>query len=142
MASHAKRAHLDPTPDTPEQTESSSENDFGSEDESNDMESEIQVEFEARISRERDLPGVISLLKQFFRGCEDVNLGALAQYVLKQKAVGSVVTQSPSNSTDDEDVDELGKNKYNNMALLSEWLSRKYAGQENSGVHEITYIIC
>jgi hypothetical protein len=110
MASHAKRAHLDPTPDTPEQTESSSENDFRSEDESNDMEKEIQVEFEARTLEERDLPGLISLLKHCFRGFEDVNLGALAQYVLKQKSVGSVVTQSPSDSTDDEDVYELGKN--------------------------------
>lgn len=108
MASHAKRAHLDPTPDTPEQTESSSENDSGSEDESNDMEREIQVEFEARTPEERDLPGVISLLKQCFRGSEDVNLAELAQYVLKQRSVGSVVTQSPSDSTDDEDDDELG----------------------------------
>ena len=110
MASHAKRAHLDPTPETPEQTESSSENDSGSEDESNDMEREIQVEFEARTPEERDLPGVVSLLKQCFRGSEDVNLGELAQYVLKQRSVGSVVTQSPSDSTDDEDDDELGKN--------------------------------
>ena len=109
MASHAKRAHLDQAPDTPEQTESSSENDSGSEDESNDMDREIQVEFEARTPEERDLPGVISLLKQCFRGSEDVNLGALAQYVLKQRSVGSVVTQSPSDSTDDEDDDELGK---------------------------------
>ena len=110
MASHAKRAHLDPTPDTPEQTESSSENDSGSEDESNDMEREIQVKFEARTSGERNLPGVISLLKQCFHGSEDVSLGKLAKYVLKQRSVGSVVTQSPSDSSDDEDVDESGKN--------------------------------
>ena len=108
MASHAKRAHLDPTSDTPEQTESSSENDFGSEDESNDMEREIQVE--ARTLHERGLPGVISRLKQCFRRSEDVKLGALAQYVLKQKSVGSVVTQCLSDCTDDEDVDESGKN--------------------------------
>merc|ERR1712083_710811 len=69
---------------------------------------EIQVEFEARTPEERDLPGVISLLKQCFRGSEDVSLGELAQYVLKQRSVGSVVTQSPSDSTDDEDDDELG----------------------------------
>ena len=74
------------------------------------MEKEIQVE--ARTLEERDLPRVISLLKQCFRGSEDVNLGELAQYVLKQRSVGSVVTQSPSDSTDDEVVDESGKNKY------------------------------
>jgi len=109
MASHAKRAHLDNVPETPEQTESSSDNDSGSDDESNvDLDREIQVEFEARTPEERDLPGVISLLKQCFRGSEDVNLGALAQYVLKQRSVGSVVTQGPSDSTDDEDEDELG----------------------------------
>lgn len=108
MASHPKRAHLDNVPDTPDQTESSSENDSGSDDESNDLDREIQVEFEARTPEERDLPGVISLLKQCFRGSEDVNLGELAQYVLKQRSVGSVVTQSPSDSTDDEDDDELG----------------------------------
>ena len=101
MASHAKRAHLDPTSDTPEQTESSSENDYESEDESNYIERETQVE--ART-------GVISRLKQYFHGSEDVNNGALAQYVLKQKSVGSVVTQCLSDCTDDEDVDESGKN--------------------------------
>lgn len=107
MASHPKRAHLDNVPDTPDQTESSSENDSGSDDESNvDLDREIQVEFEARTPEERDLPGVISLLKQCFRGSEEVNLGSLAQYVLKQRSVGSVVTQSPSDSTDDDDEDD------------------------------------
>ena len=100
---------MDPTPETPDQTESSSEDDEVSDNESNDFEREIQVEFEARTPEERDLPGVISLLKQCFRGSEDVDLSALAQYVLKQRSVGSVVTQSPSDSTDDEDDDELGK---------------------------------
>ena len=108
MPSHAKRAHLDPTPDILKQTKSLSENDFGSEDESNDMEREIQVE--ARTLQERGLPGVISRLKQCFRRSEDVKLGALAQYVLKQKSVGSVVTQCLSDCADDEDVDESGKN--------------------------------
>lgn len=108
MASRAKKAHLDPALETPEQTESSSEAESASEDESNDMEREIQVEFEARTPEERDLPGIISLLKQCFRGSEDVDLSALAQYILKQRSVGSVVTQSPSDSTDDEDDDDLG----------------------------------
>ena len=55
---------MDPTPDTPEQTESSSE-DSGSEDEGviGEGEQEIQVEFEARTPEERDLPGIISLLR-------------------------------------------------------------------------------
>ena len=55
----------------------------------------------------RDLPEAISLLKQIH-----VKLRALSQYFLKQKIFGSVVTQSPSDSTDDEEVDESGKNKY------------------------------
>lgn len=99
---------MDPTPDTPEQTESSSEADSGSEDESNGMDEEIQVEFEARTPEERDYPGIVSLLKQCFRGSEEVELGTLARFIMKQKAVGSVVTQSPSDSTDDEDEDDLG----------------------------------
>ena len=61
----------------------------------------------------RDLPEAISLLKHL----NDVKLRELSQYlyVLKQKFVGSVVTQFASDSTDDEEVDESGKNKYNNM---------------------------
>ena len=116
MASHAKRAHLDPTPDIPEQTKNLIENDYESEDESNYMERETQVE--ART-------GVISRLKQYFHGSEDVNHGALAQCVLKQKSVGSVVTQSPSDSTDDEDVDELGKKKYDNIGTFERMIIEK-----------------
>jgi len=107
MASNPKKAHLDPAPDTPEQTESSSEADSVSEDESNDIEREIQVEFEARTPEERDLPGIVSLLRQCFRGSDDVELGHLAKFIMKQRSVGSVVTQSPSDSTD-EDEDDLG----------------------------------
>jgi len=108
MASNPKRQHLDPAPDTPEQTESSSEDESASEDESNDIEREIQVEFEARTPEERDLPGIVSLLRQCFRDSDDVHLGNLAKFIMKQRSVGSVVTQSPSDSTDDEDDDELG----------------------------------
>lgn len=111
MASQPKRPHLDPTPDTPEQTESSSDAESGSEDDSgNDTHStdrEIQVEFEARTPEERDLPGIISLLRQCFRGSDEVDLSVLAKFVMKQRSVGSVVTQSPSDSTDDEDEDDL-----------------------------------
>ena len=65
MASNPKRPHMDPTPDTPDQTESSSGEDSGSEDEGvmGEGEQEIQVEFEARTPEERDLPGIISLLR-------------------------------------------------------------------------------
>lgn len=103
---------MDPTPDTPEQTDnSSSEAESGSEDDSgNDTHStdrEIQVEFEARTPEERDLPGIISLLRQCFRGSDAVDLSVLAKFVMKQRSVGSVVTQSPSDSTDDEDEDDL-----------------------------------
>ena len=110
MASQAKRAHLEPHPETPEQTESSSDNESGSEDESqNGMEREIQVEFEARTPEERDYPGIVSLLKQCFRGSQEVDLATLAKFIMKQRSVGSVVTQSPSDSTDDEDYDDLGE---------------------------------
>lgn len=99
---------MDPAPDTPEQTESSSEDESVSDDESNDIEREIQVEFEARTPEERDTPGIVSLLRQCFRDSDDVHLGNLAKFIMKQRSVGSVVTQSPSDSTDDEDDDDLG----------------------------------
>merc|ERR1719266_3001224 len=98
---------MDPTPETPDQTESSS----GSEDESgndtNSADREIQVEFEARTPEERDLPGIISLLRQCFRGSEEIDVSALARFVMKQRSVGSVVTQSPVTDDDDDD-EELG----------------------------------
>jgi len=99
---------MDPTPDTPEQTESSSE-DSGSEDEGviGEGEQEIQVEFEARTPEERDLPGIISLLRQCFRGSDEIDVSALARFVMKQRSVGSVVTQSPVTDDDDDD-EELG----------------------------------
>jgi len=99
---------MDPTPDTPEQTESSSE-DSGPEDEGviGEGEQEIQVEFEARTPEERDLPGIISLLRQCFRGSDEIDVSALARFVMKQRSVGSVVTQSPVTDDDDDD-EELG----------------------------------
>ena len=98
---------MDPTPDTPDQTESSSGEDSGSEDEGvmGEGEQEIQVEFEARTPEERDLPGIISLLRQCFRGSEEVDVSALARFVMKQRSVGSVVTQSPITDEDDEEED-------------------------------------
>jgi len=100
---------MDPTPDTPEQTESSSGEDSGSEDEGvmGEGEQEIQVEFEARTPEERDLPGIISLLRQCFRGSEEIDVSGLARFVMKQRSVGSVVTQSPVTDDDDDD-EELG----------------------------------
>ena len=70
---------------------------------------EIQVEFEARTPEERDLPGIISLLRQCFRGSDEVDLSVLAKFIMKQRSVGSVVTQSPSDSTDDEDDYQFGR---------------------------------
>jgi len=100
---------MDPTPDTPDQTESSSGEDSGSEDEGvmGEGEQEIQVEFEARTPEERDLPGIISLLRQCFRGSEEIDVSGLARFVMKQRSVGSVVTQSPVTDDDDDD-EELG----------------------------------
>ncbi len=115
MASKAKKAHLDPTPETPEQTESSSESGSGSDNEGShdgdlsSTEREIQVEFEARTPEERDITGIISLLNQCLRGSVDVDVSALARYIVNQRSVGSVVTQSHSDSTDDEeDEDDVG----------------------------------
>jgi protein BCP1 len=65
------------------------------------------VEFEARTPEERDFPGIVALLRQCLRG-SDIDISAVAKFILKQRSVGSVVTQSHSDSTDDEDDDDLG----------------------------------
>ena len=66
------------------------------------------INFDFPKIEELNLPGTISLLCQCFRGSNEVDLSVLVKFVMKQRSVGSVVTQSPSDSTDDENEDDLG----------------------------------
>ena len=45
--------------------------------------------------------------RQCFRGSEEIDVSGLARFVMKQRSVGSVVTQSPVTDDDDDD-EELG----------------------------------
>ena len=66
---------------------------------------EIQVEFEARTPEECDYHGIKRLLQKLFSrpSSVQVDLPALAQFVIGQRNVGSVITQSRNQDDDDDD---------------------------------------
>lgn len=67
---------------------------------------EIQVEFEGRNPTEADLPGISQLLKQKFLKAH-MNLNELADIIIGQGYIGSVITQcEDEDGPDDEDDDE------------------------------------
>ena len=102
--------------------DSSSDDDDGQDDNDSDVDvvggqqltpadREIQVEFEARSPQECDYYGLIHLLKQMLRpSC--INISQLADRIIAQKAVGSVITQSPDDN-DDTDDESDGENAGN-----------------------------
>jgi len=67
---------------------------------------EIQVEFEARTPEACDYHGILRLLKKYFGPNTCVNLSTLADYIINQRNVGSVVTQSRANEDDDDDEED------------------------------------
>ncbi|QQP58444.1 BCCIP -like protein [Caligus rogercresseyi] len=112
-----KKAHL--ALETPENTESSS----SSEDEEDEMldeedRGELQVEFEARTAEDCDYHGITRLLKQTFKG-DEIPLDGLANYIIAQKTVGSVITQSNSGGADEDDEDEFDDLQNEVFGLIS-----------------------
>jgi len=104
MASKPKkpRDHLDlVTPD--ESTNSSSDADSDT-----DMESgkEIQVEFEARSPDENDFHGIKRLLQQLFLRNQVVNVSKLAESILAQRHIGSVIKQTIQDADDSDDEED------------------------------------
>jgi len=104
MASKPKKArdHLDlVTPD--ESTNSSSDADSDT-----DMESgkEIQVEFEARSPDENDFHGIKRLLQQLFLRNQVVNVSKLAESILAQRHIGSVIKQTIQDADDSDDEED------------------------------------
>jgi len=70
---------------------------------------EIQVEFEARSPQECDFYGLVHLLKQMLRPASSgshINVSDLADRIISQRAVGSVITQSPDDADDSDDEDD------------------------------------
>ncbi len=129
MASPNKRPHLESDsrknvvngdPNTPpDSTESSSDEDFYNSDDdevsenetgedgsdqgnNGDAPHEIQVEFEARTPEDCDYHGVRRLLCKLFNVRPDaVDLSKMAETIIGQRIVGSVITQSKEEDDDD-----------------------------------------
>jgi len=77
-------------------------------------EREIQVDFEARSPQECDFHGIVNLLRQMMRSnagsnTSSVNVSDLANHLIAQRNVGSVITQS-HDDMDDDDSDEEQEN--------------------------------
>ncbi|KAJ6637517.1 Protein BCCIP like [Pseudolycoriella hygida] len=71
----------------------------------NDHNEEIQVDFEGRMPIDSDFHGIRQLLTQLFPQ-SNINLQQLADYIIGQNYVGSVVVQSEDDEDeDDDDVD-------------------------------------
>lgn len=90
--------------ETPDNSSDSSD----SENEGGDR--EIQVEFEARSPEGEDYHGVKRLLQQLFLRSSTVDVGKLADTILSQRGIGSVIKQSVSDediSDTTEDVNEV-----------------------------------
>jgi len=99
----AKVARVIPI-DTPDNS-SSEEGGDGSGDEEEETANEIQVEFEARGPEEEDYQGIRRLLQQLFVRNTVVNIGKVAEAILGQKYLGSVIKQSAGEVEDDNDDD-------------------------------------
>lgn len=93
----AKVARVIPI-DTPDNSSSDSEGGSGEEDGK-----EIQVEFEARGPEEEDYHGIRRLLQQLFLRNSLVNISKMAEAILGQKYLGSVIKQSVGGDTDSDD---------------------------------------
>jgi len=77
-------------------------------------EREIQVDFEARSPQDCDFHGIVNLLRQMMRSnagsnSSSVNVSDLANHLIAQRNVGSVITQS-HDDMDDDDSDEEQEN--------------------------------
>lgn len=90
--------------DTPDNS-SSEEGGDGSGDEEEETANEIQVEFEARGPEEEDYQGIRRLLQQLFVKNTVVNIGKIAEAILGQKYLGSVIKQSVGEVEDDNEDD-------------------------------------
>jgi len=96
----AKVARVIPI-DTPDNSSSDSEASGEEEDGK-----EIQVEFEARGPEEEDYHGIRRLLQQLFLRNTIVNISKIAESILGQKYLGSVIKQSISDNDSDDGVDD------------------------------------
>jgi len=98
--------------DTPDNSASDNE-------ESDTEGKEIQVEFEARSPEEEDYHGIRRLLQQLFLRTQTVNVSKLAETVLGQRYIGSVIKQSVGEDNDSDDGMEDPNEVYAVSTVLS-----------------------
>jgi len=98
----AKVARVIPI-DTPDNSSSDEGGDNSGDEE--ETGNEIQVEFEARGPEEEDFQGIRRLLQQLFVRNTVVNIGKIAEAILSQKYLGSVIKQSAGEVEDDAEDD-------------------------------------
>ncbi|XP_047525384.1 protein BCCIP homolog [Pieris napi] len=80
-------------------------------------EKELQADFEGRNPEDCDYHGIKQLLRQLFLK-SNVDLGALAQLIISQNYVGSVVKQCLDDGIDDED-DDVGDGVFGVTTLIN-----------------------
>jgi len=90
---------------------------------------EIQVEFEARSPEEEDYHGIRRLLQQLFLRSPTVNISKVAETVLGQRYLGSVIKQSVGEDTDSDDGVEDPNEVYAVSTVLS--LSKDQQNKES-----------
>jgi len=71
---------------------------------------EIQVEFEARTPEHTDAAGIERFLYKLFNNSIKIDYNGLTNYIIQQRTVGSVVTQSYQDVGDNEDDDDANPN--------------------------------
>lgn len=104
-----KKRNAAPVPlETPDNTESSSESSDEelSEEGEEDAGHDINVDFKARTPEEFDHDGIVMLLKQQFRQPCTVDLSALANHIIGQRFVGSVVTTDHDQGEEEDEDDD------------------------------------
>lgn len=67
---------------------------------------EIQIDFEGRYAQDPDWHGIKTLLKQLFLKAH-IDLGGLADLIISQNYVGSVVKQATDENESEEDDDDV-----------------------------------
>ncbi|XP_025094712.1 protein BCCIP homolog [Pomacea canaliculata] len=105
MASSRKKRVVDETAsDCDEVAEDMSDEDTD-ESENEFMNQEVQVEFEACMPQDSDFAGIKTLLRQLFLKA-NVNLSELADMIISQNYVGSVIKQIDAEEEDDSSMDD------------------------------------
>lgn len=122
MASKSKKPYL--VLETPDNTESSSSSDASDQSDAEEEEElpstdELQVEFEARTPEEVDFHGICGLLRKAFRPSSGVDVSGLADLIIRQRSVGSVVTQSHDDNDSDDDEDEPNNEVFGVATVIS-----------------------